>query len=214
MSHQSIVKPVDSVEELLRFMGIGRTEAEKIKEEEILAKFSERLNKEGYSLSLMDDFAGRLREAGYPPNYIAGAIAVLLGRRAEEAEREYTLERLIRLTEKLPAKIVQELSKVSLYTTSKTWSSVVTVRLSKERPSPELIGSYPEGADCLVALPDSTGNATVHFDSSTAYGYAMRSVYGKVRVPFNSLYVENVAQPGLCLYLALGRGDITIERWA
>ena len=213
MSKQGLVKPINSIEELLRFVGYEKTEAKKIKEEKILAEFTERLRKEGYSLALMNDFAGRLRAAGYSPNYIAGAIAVLLGRRAEEAKKEYTLERLIRLTEKLPAKVAQQLSKISLYTTSVIWSREIPIDLSKARSSPELLGYYPEGGDCIVALLDSTGNATIRPNSSMGHGYAMGSVYRKVRVPFESLYVENTAQAGKYLYLALGKGDISIEKW-
>lgn len=215
MIDQNKVKPIDSVEELLRFIGIGRTEAKKIKEEEILAEFTERLKKEGYSISLINEFTGRLRAKGYAPNYIAGAIAVLLGRRAEEAEKEYTLERLIKLTEKLPANVgksvAKELTEVSLYTTSRTWASVLMVPLHDARPSPEQIGYYPQGADCVVYLPDSTGQATIRLDSATAHGYGIGTKYRKVRHPFHNLYIENTAQDGCYLYLLISKGGIDMQ---
>jgi|GEM_PF-6306755 len=215
MVDQNKIKPTDNVEELLRFIGYKRTEAEKIRDEEVLKEFTLRLKKEGYSLPLMNQFAGRLREAGYGPNYIAGAIAVLLGRRAEEAEKEYTLERLIKLTEKMPKNVgrsvAKELSEISLYTTSRTWASVLTVPLHKARPSPEESGYYPQGADCVVYLPDSTGQATIRLDASTAHGYDIGTVYRKVRHPFNSLYIENTAQDGCYLYLLISKGGIDME---
>ena len=214
MNGQDVVKPVDSIEELLRFIGIARTEARKIKEEPILAEFTERLKKEGYNLPLMEDFAARLRIKGYDPNYIAGAISVLLGRRAEEAKKEYTLERVVKTIEKLPGKITEQLSKISLYTTSIIWFREVPVDLSKPRSSPQLLGYYPEGGDCIVALPDSTGHALIRADSSTAHGYGMGSIYAKIRVPFVNLYVENTGQPGKYLYLILGKGDISFEKWS
>lgn len=215
MIDQNRVKPVDNVEELLRFIGYKRTEAEKIRDEEILTEFTERLKKEGYSLSLMNVFAGRLREAGYPPNYIAGAIAVLLGRKAEEAEKEYTLERLIKLTENIPKNVgksvAKELSEISLYTTSRTWASVLMVPLHDARPSPEQIGYYPQGADCVVYLPDSTGQATIRLDSATAHGYGIGTTYRKVRHPFHNLYIENTAQDGCYLYLLISKGGIDMQ---
>ena len=215
MIDQNKVKPSDNVEELLRFIGYKRTEAEKIRDEEVLKEFTERLKKEGYSLSLMNRFAGRLREAGYGPNYIAGAIAVLLGRKAEEAEKEYTLERLIKLTEKLPANVgksvAKEISQISLYTTSRTWVSVLTVPLHDARPSPEQIGYYPQGADCVVYLPDSTGTATIRLDSATAHGYGIGTKYRKVRHPFHTLYIENTAQDGCYLYLLISKGGIDMQ---
>lgn len=215
MIEQNKVKPVDNVEELLRFIGYKRTEAEKIRDEEILTEFTERLKKEGYSLALMNRFTGRLREAGYPPNYIAGAIAVLLGRKAEEAEKEYTLERLIKLTEKLPANVgksvAKEISQVSLYTTSRTWTSVLMVPLHDARPSSEQIGYYPQGADCIVYLPDSTGQATIRLDSATAHGYGIGTKYRKVRHPFHTLYIENTAQDGCYLYLLISKGGIDMQ---
>ena len=215
MIDQDKVKPVDSVEELLRFIGIGRTEAKKIKEEEILAEFTEHLKKEGYSIGLMNQFTARLRAKGYAPNYIAGAINVLLGRRMEEAEKEYTLERLIRLTEKMPANVAKsvakELSEISLYTTSRTWASVLVVPLDEARPSAEQIGYYEEGADCVVYLPDSTGIATIRLDSANAHGYDIGTVYRKVRHPFNTLYIENAAQTGCYLYLLISKGGIDME---
>lgn len=213
MNGQDIVKPVDSTEELLRFIGYQRTEAEKIKDEEVLAQFTERLKKEGYSLALMNDFAGRLRTKGYDPNYIAGAIAVLLGRRAEEAEKEYTLETQIKLIEELPAEIVGELSKIALYTTAIIWAREIPINLDKARSSPEFLGYYPEGGDCIVALPDSTGHAIIRANSTTAHPYNMGNVYSKVRIPFENLYVENATQSGKYLYLVLGKGDLSFEKW-
>lgn len=210
----AITRP-DNIEEIKRSIGIGRTEAEKIQDERIMVEFTLRLKKEGYSVGLIDDFAARMRMRRLPPNYIAGAITVLLSRRAEEAEREYTLERLIRLTENLSdntgKKVAEELSKISLYTTSRTWTSVLFIDLSKVRSSGQLSGYWPEGADCVVYLPDSTGTATIHLDSPTAHAYAMGTIYRKVRHPFTSIYVENEEQDGCKLYLLISKGGIDVE---
>lgn len=220
MIEKTAIKPKGDVEELLRSVGYDRTEAEKIQDELVLKEFSKKVKEQGYTLSLLNDFAARLRTKNYDPNYIAGAIAVLLSRRILEAKleakKEFTLERQIRLIEKLPTQIAkavaQELEKVSIYTTSKFWSDVVTVDLTTARTSPQLLGDFP-GADCIVALPDSTGTGILRLDSATAYPYPMRSVYRKVRGDFNTLYIENGAQAGLYLYLAIGKGDITTEPW-
>lgn len=128
-------------------------------------------------------------------------------------EKEDNLERLIKLVEDLPAKISEELSQISLPTTSIIWTREIPIDLSKARSSPELLGYYPEGGDCIVALPDSTGHAIVRANSSTAHPYNMGSVYSKVRVPFENLYIEHTAQPGKRLFLILGKGDISFEKW-
>jgi len=123
------------------------------------------------------------------------------------------LEHLVKLVEDLPEKISEELSKISLPTTSIIWAREIPINLDKARSSPELLGYYPEGGDCIVALPDSTGHAIVRANSSTAHPYNMGSVYSKIRVPFENLYIENTAQPGKYLYLILGKGDISFEKW-
>ena len=215
MISQKQIKPLDSVEELLRSIGIGRTEAAKIQDDEVMREFTLRLKEEGYSLALMEDFAARLRFKRYPPNYIAGAISALLGRRAEEAKKEYTLERLIKLIEKEPDKtaksIAKELSQISLYTTSRAWASVLLIPLSDARTTPEQIGYYRDGADCVVYMPDSTGQATIRLDSANAHPYDIGTIYRKIRQPFNTLYLENEAQPDRYLYLLISEGGIDME---
>lgn len=210
----AITRP-DNIEEIKRSIGMKRTPAEKIQDEEVMREFTLRLKKEGYSVGLIDDFAARLRMRRLPPNYIAGAIAVLLSRRAEEAEREYTLERLIRFTENMPdnvaKKVAEELSKISLYVTSRTWTSVLFVDLSQERVGGEQKGYWEVGADCVVYLPDSTGTATIHLDSPRAHPYAMGTVYRKVRHPFTTIYVENEAQDGCYLWLLISKGGVDVE---
>lgn len=215
MIETTATKPEGGVDELLRSVGYDRTKAKKIRDEEVLAEFSERLREEGYSLALMNEFAARLRTKNYDPNYIAGAVAALLGRRASEAKEEYTLETQIKLIQKLPSAITKlmadELSQISLYTTSRTWASVLLIPLHAARPSPEQIGYYPEGADCIVYLPDSNGEGTIRLDSSTEHPYAIGTIYRKVRQPFHTLYLENTAQTDSYLYLLISQGGIDVE---
>ena len=215
MPTETKVKPVDSVEEILRFIGYKRTEAEKIKEEKVLAEFTEKLKKEGYSLSLMEDFTGRLRAAGYPPNYIAGAISVLLGRRAEEAEKEFTLERQIKLIEKLPGdigrRVAEELTKVSLNTTSKGWAAEANIDLSIARTHPQQLGYYLDGADTIYMLPDSTGVATLYLDDMK-HGYDMGTYFKQINYPFNTLWIENTAQADAYLHIQIAKGNISTQK--
>jgi len=118
------------------------------------------------------------------------------------------------LTEQVPKKIgesvADELSKVSLKLTQVIWSKPITIELSTERSSPQLYESYPQGGDCIVFLPGSTGIVTVYLDSSLAFGYTMPP-FTKVRAPFTELYIQNTAQSGKKAYLLIGKGDFDVK---
>jgi len=210
VTKETIIGKEGYIDELLKYVD---TEAILKKEEydkEAILRFLEKIEKELGNTWIIAKVAKRMEQLGYTPSYIAGVIDILAEVREKKISREE--RRLIETIESISKSIAKEVSKVDIKVTQPIWSFVVRVDLSTARTVPELIGDYPEGADCIVYLPDSDGTGTIYLDNPTAHGYAMGTFYGVIRAPFRSLYISNSAQSGKYMYLSIGKGDIAIER--
>jgi len=123
------------------------------------------------------------------------------------------VEDRIYLAEELPKRIgkavAEEIAKVSISTTQRIWARPLRIELDKERKEPQPYGSFPQGGDCIVYLPGSTGIVNLYLDSSLAFAYTMPP-YTKIRAPFTEIYISNTAQQGAVAYLLVGRGDFDI----
>jgi len=130
--------------------------------------------------------------------------------------RQKQIEEEIRLTKDLPNRIAKaiafEISKIDLHLTQTVWAQPLRIDLGKERPHPELIGTYPQGGDCIVYVPGSTGTATFYLDNPAGFGYQLGTNCFKIRQPFREIYVENTAQSGSYIWIIIAKGDIDIER--
>jgi len=125
----------------------------------------------------------------------------------EVQEQIYLSEKFI---QRIGQSVAKNIAGVTLNFTQAVWVKPIQIDLSTARLTPEIYGSYPQGGDCIVYLPDSTGTAEIYLDSPSGYGFPMGTVYGKIRGKFHSIYVKNTAQSGKTLNLLIGTGDITV----
>jgi len=116
------------------------------------------------------------------------------------------------LSEKVPEKIAEKISLVSLKVTNVGWMADIEIDLSTERPSPECIGSYDQEGDCILYLPDSTGVGTIRLNDPNGHPYPIGTVYYRIRQPFSTIYLENTAQAQKKLFLKVGRGDFDVSK--
>ena len=120
------------------------------------------------------------------------------------------------LTEQLPLRIGKAvagaITKTGIKVTQATLWQIIQINLTNARDR-QLYGTYNEGPDCIIYLPDSTGTATLYLGSPTAYGLPFGTTFEKFRQKFTELYVTNAAQSGLYLNLLLTIGDVDIKNY-
>jgi len=135
----------------------------------------------------------------------------------DDGKGNVKVQELIYLSERLPEKfaeaIAKALAEIELGVKEVSWARIIDIELSTARDTPQLYDDFPEMPNCVIYLPDSTGTASIYFDSPGGHEFPMGTTFKKIRRTFRRLYVKNSAQSGSMMYLLLAKGDAVVESY-